>query len=294
MRWSDGLGLAAEPSRTTRGAAVPQSSPVMAEARVNGIRLYYEERGRGTPILCIHGGGSTALAWSGYVEELSRLGRIITYDRRGCHRSERPERYLTTIVSEHADDSAALLEVLDAVPAVVIGRSLGGEIAVDLALRQPDHVVALVLLEPGIFTLDPDAEQWGRMLQTRFHDVLERDGMDAGAESFFRMVLSDAGWDALPAGLRQIFVANGPAVLAEMDGEWFRPDEAALALVHQPCLIVSAEESAPAFRRTVDALAHMLPTARVARVPGGHVISPLEPAVLGFLHSVVSRAATSA
>ena len=146
-----------------------------------------------TPLLCIHGGGSTALAWSGYVEELSRLGRIITYDRRGCHRSERPERYLTTTVSEHADDSAALLEVLDAVPAVVIGRSLGGEIAVDLALRQPDHVVALVLLEPAIFTLDPDAEQWGRMLQTRFHEVLERDGMDAGAESFFRMVLSDAG-----------------------------------------------------------------------------------------------------
>ena len=49
---------------------------------VNGIRLHYEESGAGAPILCIHGGGSSALVWSDASERLARLGRVIAYDRR--------------------------------------------------------------------------------------------------------------------------------------------------------------------------------------------------------------------
>jgi pimeloyl-ACP methyl ester carboxylesterase len=70
------------------------------------------------------------------------------YDRRGSFRSGRPEPYVTS-VHEHADDAAALIDALAAAPAIVIGRSYGGEIAVDLALRYPDRVRALALLEGG-------------------------------------------------------------------------------------------------------------------------------------------------
>ena len=97
--------------------------------------LYYEEHGSGAPILCIHGAGSSALMWAEAVEKLARLGRVIAYDRRGCSRSERPEPYERTRVADHADDAAGLLDALDAAPAVVIGRSYGGTVAMDLALR---------------------------------------------------------------------------------------------------------------------------------------------------------------
>ena len=127
----------------------------MPEAHVNGIRLYYEEHGEGAPIACIHGGGSSALMWADAVEELVRLGRVIAYDRRGCTRSERPEPYERTTVAEQADDAAALLEALAAAPAVVIGRSYGGAVAIDLALRYPDQVRALVLLEGDALGLPP-------------------------------------------------------------------------------------------------------------------------------------------
>src|SRR5687768_17879869 len=116
-------------------------------ATVNGVRLYYEEHGSGATILCIHGGGSSAVMWADAIEELARLGRVIAYDRRGCARSERPEPYERTSVAEHADDAAALLDALTAAPAVVVGRSYGGTVATDLALRYPDRVRALVLLE---------------------------------------------------------------------------------------------------------------------------------------------------
>ena len=60
-------------------------------------------------------------------------------------------------LSDHVADAAALLDALSAAPAVVIGRSTGGEIALDLAHRFPGTVKALVLLEPAVFTVDPEA-----------------------------------------------------------------------------------------------------------------------------------------
>ena len=113
----------------------------MSEIRANGVSLYYEERGVGEPILCIHGTGSSAAFWADAAAELATRGRAIVYDRRGCFRSERPEPYATT-VRQHTDDAAALLDALGATPAIVNGRSYGGAIALDLALRYPDRVRA--------------------------------------------------------------------------------------------------------------------------------------------------------
>ena len=77
----------------------------MPHASVNGVRLYYEEHGSGTPILGIHGGGSSAVFWEDAADRLSALGRAIIYDRRGSNRSERPDPYEITNIGEHADDA---------------------------------------------------------------------------------------------------------------------------------------------------------------------------------------------
>ena len=119
----------------------------MAEQRVNGVNLYYQDHGEGSPIVLIHGCGGSALGFADAVTELAKFGRVTAYDRRGCARSERPEPYERTSVAEHTDDAAVLLDALEATPAIVIGRSYGGTIAADLALRYPDRVRALVLLE---------------------------------------------------------------------------------------------------------------------------------------------------
>lgn len=134
----------------------------MSEIDVNGTTLYYEEAGDGPPILCVHGTGSSALVWGEAIERLSRYGRVIAYDRRGCTRSPLPDGYETTTVGEHADDAVALIAALDAAPAIVIGRSYGGEVALDLALRHPNSVRALAVLEGAPLSLSPEAERWDR------------------------------------------------------------------------------------------------------------------------------------
>jgi pimeloyl-ACP methyl ester carboxylesterase len=99
-------------------------------ASVNGVRLYYEERGSGTPILGIHGGGSSAVFWEDAAERLAELGRVIIYDRRGSNRSDRPDP-LTAEDSPEAirRGSEALADVL---PGARHAR-VGGDHAIDPA-----------------------------------------------------------------------------------------------------------------------------------------------------------------
>jgi esterase len=255
----------------------------MPETTVNGIRIHYEENGEGAPILCIHGTGSSALIWGDAVERLAELGRVISYDRRGCTRSERPEPYERTSVAEQADDAAGLLESLGAAPAIVIGRSYGGAVAIDLALRRPDLVRALVLLEPADIELSAEASKWTEELIGRVREAVARDGIDAAGEALINEVLGPDGWSTLPGPARDMFTHNSPAILAEMNGEPLDAGAEALAGIDRPALVVAAADSPPEFRDLCDGLVGALPDARFAPVEGGHLIDPASPAVMEFI-----------
>ena len=260
----------------------------MGEVHVNGVRLYCEEHGQGEPILCIHGTSSSALVWRpAAIAELSRLGRLIVYDRRGCTRSERPDPYETSVV-QHAEDAAALLEALRAVPAVVIGRSYGGETAIELALRHPASVRALVLLEAASLTLDEEALAWAEDLRAAVEEAAARD-MDSVAEIFLRRVLGNEQWESFPDPARQMFVDNSPAILAEFRGPWLEATVADLARIDVPTLLVAGEGSPPAFRRVTERMGAVIPNSRTILVGGGHFIDPGEPEVLKFVGEVLGR-----
>src|SRR5688572_16355911 len=124
----------------------------MATLTVNGVDLYYEVHGDGVPILGIHGTPSPAVLWTDAAETLAAQGRCVSYDRRGFHRSKPVPS--TLVLADHVEDAVALLEALSASPAVVIGRSTGGLIALELARRHPEVVRAVALLEPALFTVD--------------------------------------------------------------------------------------------------------------------------------------------
>jgi esterase len=259
----------------------------MAQQEVNGVRLYYEEQGSGAPILCIHGAGSSAVLWRGAVQKLARLGRAIAYDRRGYGQSERPDPCERMNVAEHANDAAALLDALQAMPAVVIARSYGGEVATDLALRYPGRVRALVLLEAAPVDLLPGAAEWTRALRDRLREVAAQAGEDAVGEALIGAALGEGAWSSLPDEVRGVFTHNGPPALADLEGQWLKADTAALAAIEQPVLLVAATDSPPEFRDPNDVMAAALPNARTALVGGGHLIDPAAPEVLTFVEEMV-------
>ena len=259
----------------------------MPDAEVNGVRLYYKEHGEGAPILCVHGGGSSAAMWEDAVVELARRGRVIAYDRRGCSRSERPRPYERTTVAEQAEDAAALLDALEATPAVLIGRSYGGAVAVELALRHPDHVRALALLEGDALALSPAALEWTKGIRDRLRQVAADEGVDAVYEALIDEVVGPGAWDSFPGEVQRLLTQNGPALLAELAYvDEALPDAAAHATIDKPVLLVVATESPSAQREMTHAMAQVLPDARTALVGGGHLVDPAAPEVLAFVEEI--------
>jgi esterase len=273
-----------EAQQETGGIAMPALIEDMV--RANGVSLYYEEHGAGEPILCIHGTGSSAALWRDAAAELATRGRTIVYDRRGFSRSERPEPFVMD-VHQHADDAAALIDALAAAPAIVIGRSQGGEIAVDLALRYPDRVSALALLEGGGLSLSEALTRWLGDLDEQVFAAAEAD-MDTVAETMLRSVLGDAGWEGLPEPVKQVFTANGPAIAAEHRGGLLDVSAEQLGTIVQPTLLVAGKDSPPALAEATSLMAAAMPSARVEWVEGGHLIDPAHPAVLGFVDEVLA------
>lgn len=257
----------------------------MPEVRANGVTLYYEERGSGDAIVGLHGTGSSAAFWADAAATLATRGRAIVYDRRGFSRSERPEPFVTNVRLQ-ADDAAALIDALEAAPAIVIGRSYGADIAVDLALRYPERVRALVLMEG----LEMISEAGARWLSGLVEQVLAAAGADVDTvgETVLRGVLGDEGWSGLPDEARQVFAANGPAIAAEVRGGFLDVSAEELGTVVQPTLLVTGEDSVPVYAEVTSVVAAAMPKARVERVAGGHFIDPAHPAVLGFVDKVLA------
>src|SRR5216117_1508490 len=116
----------------------------MAYAIVNGIRVHYDVSGDGPPVLLISGLGAPAASWALQVKALAPHFRVVTLDNRGVGESDLPPDPVYT-TAQLADDAATLLRQLKIDRAHVIGASMGGTIAQELAIRHPRLVRSLVL-----------------------------------------------------------------------------------------------------------------------------------------------------
>lgn len=108
-----------------------------------GFRMYYEEHGSGFPLLLLNGLGSDHREWLHQLPAFVPHFRVVIFDNRGTGGSAVPPGPYTT--AQMADDAAALLRFLGVGRAHVLGVSLGGMIAQEVALRHPDRVERLVL-----------------------------------------------------------------------------------------------------------------------------------------------------
>lgn len=124
-----------------------------------GVELAVAERGAGPPVVLVHGMADDAAGWAPVVEALAGEARVIAYDRRGYGGSAAPEPYGRTTVAEQAEDAAALVEGLEAAPAVVCGRDLGALVCLDLAKRHRPLVRAAALIDPPLLAFSPTATE---------------------------------------------------------------------------------------------------------------------------------------
>jgi pimeloyl-ACP methyl ester carboxylesterase len=245
---------------------------------LDGCDLYYEEAGQGVPILLIPPAGATASTWGPVTEELARIGRVIAYDRRGyANTGGEPVR----LVSRHTADAAALLEYLQATPAVVVGTSAGATIAVDLAVRHPDIVQAVVAHEAAWRATRhvPNASQLAAVAKIGWLALRGRH-TDA-AETLLRAAYTyhDGGtaWDAFPEQWRRIARENArPALLDFRNSVGNYPSAADLANVAVPVVCSYGARSPNTIIRLTRSLAAAIPTARTHQIEGAGHAAPFD------------------
>jgi len=115
----------------------------MPELDVNEIKMYYEIHGKGDPLILIMGLRRNLEWWYCQIPSLSKHFRVIAFDNRGAGRSDKPE--MDYSIRLFADDTAALMEALDIENAHILGISMGGYIAQELAINYPEKVRNLIL-----------------------------------------------------------------------------------------------------------------------------------------------------
>jgi 3-oxoadipate enol-lactonase len=147
----------------------------MPVRQIDGHSIFYESKGNGHPLVLISGLGSSRFLWWKQGEPLSARYRVITLDNRGIGDSSPVKAPFT--VPDMADDVAGLIHALGLGPSYITGISMGGFIALTLALRHPELVKKLILVSTsagGTNHEPPPAEMLKLLMQSDFPDVETR------------------------------------------------------------------------------------------------------------------------
>lgn len=115
----------------------------MPMVKVNDINMYYESYGEGEPLILISGNGGESSQWKEHASVFSKEYRVITFDNRGAGRSDKPD--IPYSIEMMANDVIGLMDTLEIEKAHVLGASMGGMIAQNIAFLYPDRVKSLIL-----------------------------------------------------------------------------------------------------------------------------------------------------
>lgn len=236
---------------------------------VNRVRLGYRQAGDpdGTPVVLLHGSGSSAGTWDRFAAELSRTGhRAIAVDLRGHASSARVRDYSLTSLG---DDVVGLLEAFDLRDAVLVGHSVGAYASLHAARQVPDRISQLVL------------------------EDLAAPPRIAGSLNGFSPLQVVAGVAAILLRRRDYHLRAVGTILRQLsrpDPRWWER----LAEVRHPTLVLSGGPTSCIPPERLAEVAATIAGARFETIPAGHRVHSLTPerfadVVLGFLagHSAI-------
>src|SRR5215218_2782139 len=124
----------------------------MSIVRVNDIDFHVEDHGNGTPLVLLHGFTGSAASWSPVIQDLARFRRVVAIDIIGHGASSAPRNPSHYVVEQALHDLAEVTAQLGIARAAWLGYSMGGRLALGMAVDHPERVSSLILesASPGI------------------------------------------------------------------------------------------------------------------------------------------------
>lgn len=252
------------------GAALTSATATAAEirrVRVGDIEVHCEQHGSGEPLLLIHGLGSSGLDWQHQVEHFRTFRRVITIDLRGHGKSSKPRGAYS--IELFARDVAAALRELGHDKLDVVGVSLGGMVAFQLAVDAPQLVQSLVIVNSGPYVPAATFKQRLPLYIRLFYiHVL---GLPRMAGALAKRLFPSPGQEELQRIFVERVSANDKACylasLKAIFGGWDL--SARLPDIRCPTLVLAADQDyTPVALK--EAYAARMPNARLVVIPDSH------------------------
>jgi 3-oxoadipate enol-lactonase len=238
--------------------------------------LYWEQAGEGPPVVLVHEAVADSRMWDPQWETFPHSHRTIRFDQRGYGRSP-----LEPGVISHAQDLVVLLDAVGLERTSLVGGSLGGRVALEVAVAQPDRIEKLVLLNPG-----GPGHDWSEEVRAGWDEeeaALERGDVDAAVEVNLRMWFDgprrssgdvDPELRAKVGDMQRRALEVQLPVGDDVREELLVPDLAErLGDVRAPTLVVTGDQDVDDIHAIADRLVREIPDARRASMPGAHVAS---------------------
>lgn len=238
----------------------------------DGTRLWVERCGSGVPLLLVPGMGTGTWLWEECIDALADRFALIMPELRGSGRSDKPdERYS---VAQFSEDLIALLDELGTARCNVVGVSLGGYIAQELAARWPERVRRLVLVATalgGAAQTGPDGAVLTRLIRPHGRSRRERleDAYELGFTAAFRATRNDLLDDI--TAWRLTHPQPEFAYYRQLLAGYAWEGAANVARIAAPTLICAAESDIVVPVQNAAALAAAIPHARVELFSGRHL-----------------------
>jgi len=248
----------------------------MASVQLADVALHVVERGRGTPLLLVHGFPLDHTMWHGQLDALADTCRVIAPDLRGFGASSVVAG--TATMTQLADDLAALLEKLAiSEPVVFCGLSMGGYVAWQFALRHPQKLAKLIVCDTR--AVADSAEAAAGRIKTA--DKVLKEGAGVVAEAMLPKLFAPDTAKSQPTlveATRQVILGTAPeGIAAALRGMAERPDVTAqLAQIKVPTLVICGEHDGIAPPAEMRGIAEQLPAGKFALIKQAGHMAPLE------------------
>jgi pimeloyl-ACP methyl ester carboxylesterase len=257
----------------------------MPYADSNGVKLYYEEAGTGTPVIFVHEFAGDYRSWEPQVRFFSRRYRCIVYNARGYPPSDVPREADAYSQSHAVDDVAAVLRHLQIERVHVCGLSMGGYATLHFGIRYPHMALSLAICGAGHGS-DPGTRQQFLRDSAELADRLEKLGMNEAIRNYSASAYRAPYLRKDPRGFEEFRCqfaehSNIGSALTMRGYQLRRPTiydlEADIARVAVPALIVVGDEDAPCLEPALFLKRSMRSAGLVVVPNSGHSINLEEP-----------------
>jgi pimeloyl-ACP methyl ester carboxylesterase len=268
----------------------------MSHLTIGGRQLFHQRQGSGEPLLLIMGMSGTHLSWGEpFVADLARDYDVVAYDHRGIGRSD-PEAEAFSIV-DLAEDAVGVLDALGWDDAHVLGISMGGMVAQELALRHPERIRTLTLGctycggEGSAVAPQATLEKLSAGMMSGDRELAIRTGFEVNVSE--RFTQQDGAYETFRAMAKSL-PAPIPVIMLQMQAIAQHDTSARLPSIALPTLVIHGDEDLMLPVQNGRMIAGLIPGARLEVLEGvGHMFWWEEPARSADLLRAHAVAATA-